>query len=152
LQKKIKYVLGGSKMPFSLKTTLPILRCQRNKNKTLRTAVKKPKVRYCVHWAYPVAFVAVIVFFVTVYLCQCAQLISVQYRVGDLKNLKTTLLTEQRNLKLAIEKLESLERIEKIAHNDLNMIAPARRHILSLKSPTSVAQLTVGDDSAGAVR
>lgn len=139
-------------MPFSLKTTLPVLRRQRNKNKTLRSAVKKPQVRYCIHWAYPVAFVAVIVFFVTVYLCQCAQLISVQYKVGEMKCQKTQLLTEQRNLKLAIEKLESLERIEKIAHNDLNMIMPVQRHVLSIKSPTSVAQLTLDDEAAETTR
>ena len=129
-------------MSFSRKRELPVLRrrCKRRKKRISKAQTTK----YFLHWAYPTAFIAAVVVIVSLYLCQCAQLVCVQYRSIQFKEQRNILLGEQKRVKLSIEKLESLERIEQIAMEDLKMVYPERRLILNLKRPTSTA-LAVDD-------
>jgi cell division protein FtsL len=103
--------------------------------------------KYNVNWTCPTILVSVIAFLVVLYLCQCAQLTGVQYRVGQLKEQKKALITQQKEIRVSIEKLESLERIEKIAISELGMVYPKQRYLIAVKHPSNSPQ-TAQDDIA----
>lgn len=126
-------------MSFSQKNTLPKALAKRRKCK--RAVVRTPGVSFSLHWVYPTVLIFAVVVFLTIYLCQSAHQISIQYELGAMKEHKEALQKEQREIKLAIENLESLERIEKIAKTDLAMIAPSQRVVLDLAQPTNTALL-----------
>lgn len=126
-------------MALTRNRNLVAVRCRGRQHKRSKRA---GQVRYSVHWGYPIAFVSAIAFLMILYLTQCAQVISVQYNSTNLKERKKVLLKEQASVKLEIEELSSLERIEKIAKDDLKMVFPERRLTLTLKdtaSPTDMA-------------
>lgn len=124
-------------MSFSQKKTLPIVRNRRCKKKKKKR--RADSYRYRMHWLYPTVLVAFIVIFLTIYLCQCANQIGIQYEIGELGAKKKALLKAQREYKLEIEKLEELDRVERIATQELNMVYPSRRVVLDLNRPTSTA-------------
>lgn len=124
-------------MSFSQNATLPVVRQKRAKS--ARKIFNPAKIHYRIHPAYPVILIGLVVLTVTLYLCQSANHIRVQYELGQMKDKKATLLKEQRELKLSIENLESLERIEKIAREDMKMVQPPQRLILNLQQPASTA-------------
>lgn len=124
-------------MSFSKTAALPVARKKRAKSG--KKILNPVKIHYRIHPIYPVILVALVVLTVTVYLCQSANHIRVQYELSQMKEKRTVLLKEQRELKLSIENLESLERIEKIATRDLKMVQPPQRLILNLQQPASTA-------------
>lgn len=124
-------------MSLYRKRELAVLRYRKPQSK--KVVNRTPRIVYYLHWIYPTFFVVSAAIFITVYLCQCAQIISVQYRIGKLKQEKNVLLEEQKKIKLQIEELEALERIEKIARNDLKMVYPSYRHTLNIKRSTITA-------------
>lgn len=124
-------------MSFSRNRDLPVLR--RRSRRIVKKASKGAPIKYYAHWAYPTVFIVALMFMVSLYLCQCAQLISVQYKIGELKEHKMALVKEQKSISLNIENLESLERIEKIAIRDLGMVYPSQRVTLDLNNPTNTA-------------
>lgn len=101
---------------------------------------KQVNYKYHMHFIYPLIFSVLVTACITLYLCQCAKLISVQYRIGELKTQRQRLENEKRRVKLNIERLEALERIENIACNRLKMKSPDRRMVLDLIQPTNTAQ------------
>lgn len=74
------------------------------------------------------------------YLCMCAKLISCQYKIFNVSESKQSLEKEKIELQLAIEKLSSLDRIEKIASIKLGLKAPDKRHIIDITPQTFVAK------------
>lgn len=112
------------------------------RKKTANTAKMKAKTRYD-YYISPFYVFTLFVFlttFFTVFLFQDAKIARVQYNIGSLKRHRTTLLSEQRTLKLNIEQLEALERIEHIARTRLRMVTPEHRVVLSLDDQTNTAQ------------
>ncbi len=124
-------------MSFSQKATLPVTRRRHQRKRKPGARVKK--VKYQFSWVYPTVLVAMVVLLVTMYLCQSAQQIRIQYDIGQLRAQKEDMLTRQREILLSIESLESLERIEKIAREEMNMIHPSQRVVLNLHQPASTA-------------
>lgn len=104
-----------------------------------RIGKSRKNYKYRIHPIYPAILAIVLSAFITLYLCQSAQLIQVQYSIGQLKMQKAEILKENRQLKLAIEKLEDPTRIEMIAKSRLNMISPDRRIVISLTQPANTA-------------
>jgi cell division protein FtsL len=76
-----------------------------------------------------------------VYLCQCAQIVSCQYKICRLKETKSTLERSRLGLKLEVNRLSSLDRIEAIARNDLKMSNPPVRLVLDMRQPVVQASL-----------
>ena len=76
-----------------------------------------------------------------VYLCQCAQIVSCQYKICRLKETKSTLERSRFALKLDVNRLSSLERIETIARNELGMNHPPVRLVLDMRQPMVQASL-----------
>lgn len=77
------------------------------------------------------------------YLCQCAQMVNSQYKICRLKETKSTLERSRLSLRLEVNKLNSLERIETIARKELGMTQPPVRLILDMKQP--VVQTSLED-------
>lgn len=75
------------------------------------------------------------------YLCQCAQIVSSQYKICRLKETKCTLERSRLSLKLEVNRLCSLERIEAIARNELGMTHPPVRLVLDMRQPLVQASL-----------
>ena len=75
------------------------------------------------------------------YLCQCAQIVSCQYNICRLKETKSTLERSRLALKLEVNRLNSLERIEAIARKDLGMTNPPVRLVLDMRQPLVQASL-----------
>ena len=81
---------------------------------------------------------------ILIYLCLCAQIISCQYQVFRMKETKITLERERLNMRLEVNRLSSLERIETIARKELGMSHPPNRLILDMRQP-SVLQASLED-------
>jgi len=124
-------------MTVSRNKDMPALRVP--KGHVRKKVTRKPRVKYYVHWIYPTIFVFILAFFISIFLYQSAKTISIQYRIGKLKQQKIRLLKDQKALSLNIEKLESLPRIEKIACTELKMVYPSKRYVLNVASETSTA-------------
>lgn len=83
-------------------------------------------------WTYPL-FVSLGVFLLFILnLCQGARVVEDQHTVSKLKEIRTSLEKEQMGLKLQIEKLSSLDRIERVALTRLGMEQPPAREVLDL--------------------
>lgn len=97
---------------------------------------------------YSVALCAIALIGITamtlVYLCLCAQLISCQYQISRMKETKATLERERLTMRLEVNRLSSLERIETIARKELGMSHPPSRLILDMRHP-SVLQASLED-------
>jgi len=126
-------------MSFSSKTRITVAR-QGHLRKARKVSASSGIIWRC-HWVYPTLLIAVMVAFVIMYLCQSAHQISIQYEVNELKIKKFELVKEQRELKLAIENLGSLERVERIAKEEMSMSIPTQRLVLDLSQPGSVASI-----------
>jgi cell division protein FtsL len=111
-------------------------RSQRNIKESFRIA----SVKYNINWLYSTVLIGMIALMVLIYLCQSASLVSVQYSIGQLKMEKSELLTQQKETKLSIENLESLERIEQIAMTKLNMVYPGQRYTLDMGRTSGITQ------------
>lgn len=81
---------------------------------------------------------------VIVYLCLCAQIISSQYQISRLRDTKNTLERSRLALKLEVNRLSSLDRIETIARKELGMTHPSARLVLDMRRP-SVLQASLED-------
>lgn len=77
----------------------------------------------------------------------CAKNVQSQYRLEDLRKEKAKLEKERLSLRLEVNKLSSLERIEKIAEKELGMAHPANRYILDMRNH-SVLQASLTDIAA----
>jgi cell division protein FtsL len=75
------------------------------------------------------------------YLCQCAQIVSSQYKICRLKETKSTLERSRLALKLEVNRLCSLERIENKARKELGMTHPPVRLVLDMRQPVVQASL-----------
>ncbi|HXE73749.1 MAG TPA: cell division protein FtsL [Candidatus Nitrosotenuis sp.] len=85
-----------------------------------------------VPWPVPLAGFIVCCILLLACLCQFAQMVSNQYRLIALKETREQLLREQAELRLKVQQLSSLERIEQIAAGRLKMVRPQSRQVLDL--------------------
>ncbi len=98
---------------------------------------KRPVRAELIPWSYPlVGFVAVSVLLV-LYLCQFAQIVSSQYKMVSLKETRRTLLRQQADLQLSVQRLTSLERVESVATTSLGMVPPELRETLDVGAVAS---------------
>lgn len=98
---------------------------------------KRPVRAELIPWSYPlVGFVAVSVLLV-LYLCQFAQIVSSQYKMVALKETKRSLLRQQADLELSVQRLTSLERVESMATKRLGMVPPELRETLDVGAVAS---------------
>lgn len=101
--------------------------------------------------SYYVAFSSFLLLFVAflmiLYLGICAQNIKSQYSLCRLKETKQTLERTKLALKLELNRLSSLERIESIAKKELGMSHPPNRLIIDLRNP-SVLQASMEETLA----
>lgn len=74
---------------------------------------------------------------VVMLLVQKAQLVSNQYTLVDLRLAKTRALKERSEMRLAIQRLSALERVDGVSRKQLGMIRPGRRFVLDLASASS---------------
>ncbi len=81
---------------------------------------------------------------VIIYLSMCAKTISCQYQISRMKETKATLERERVTMKLEVNRLSSLERIETIAEKELGMAHPPNRLILDMRNP-AVLQASLED-------
>jgi cell division protein FtsL len=125
--------------------------------KSMDNSKKKDKPRkklykYKIHPAYPAILAVLLVVFISAYLSQCSKLIRVQYNTHQLKIQKMEIQKENRQIKLAIDKLEAPARIEMIARNKLNMISPDKRIVISLTESANTAEIEEADNKLASVR
>lgn len=83
-------------------------------------------------WSLPLAGFSLIGVMLLVYVAQSAQLVSLQYRLGALKEVEKELIREQQDLELQIQELTALDRIERVAVHRLGMVVPRERKVLDL--------------------
>ena len=107
---------------------------RKGKGRQRTSSSKKPRYRYFVHWIYPIIMALIIVFFLVLFLCENAKNVRLQYNIGRLKLQKKEIQKKIHITKLNIEKLQSLERIDKIARNEIKMIEPKHSLLKLLNS------------------
>lgn len=122
-------------MPFPRKKNLPALK----KHPSSGGKTRRRKIKYTLSWIYPTIFVMILVSLGILYLSLTAKITSLQYQMVRMKREKAKLCTQNKELILAIERLESLDRVEKLAKNELKMVYPEKRLTLNLKRGTSTA-------------
>jgi cell division protein FtsL len=83
-------------------------------------------------WAYLLCLSLGVISLFILNLCQGARIVGSQHRLSQLKASKGDLEKEQSNLRLRVQKLSSLERIEKVAVEHLGMQQPRGREVLDL--------------------
>lgn len=81
---------------------------------------------------------------ILIYLGICAQNIKSQYHLCRLKETKSTLERTRLALRLEVNRLNSLERIETIAKKELGMSHPPNRFVIDMRNP-SVLQASLED-------
>jgi cell division protein FtsL len=111
-------------------------RSQRNTKEGFRIA----SVKYTMNLIFPTILTTILAVVLVIYLCQSASLVSIQYSIGQLKMEKNELLNQQKEIKLSIENLESLDRIEQIAMTKLNMVYPEQRYTLDMGRTSGITQ------------
>ena len=84
-------------------------------------------------YAFAILGIAIMVF---LYLSMSAKVISCQYQISRLKETKVSLEREKLAMRLEVNRLSSLERIERIASKELGMSYPPNRLILDMRNPS----------------
>jgi len=92
---------------------------------------KKPRGSFFA-WAYPLAMVGGMVLLLVMYLCQEANLVSLQYKMVQLEEKQASLKREKTELVLQVQELTSLSHIEQVATTRLGMVMPKQRLVLDL--------------------
>lgn len=116
----------------------------RNKNnKIFSNANKVRKIS-----PYTIALTALTMIGITLmmiaYLGICAQNVKSQYNISILKEEKAKLEKTKLALKLELNRLNSLERIETIARKELGMAHPPNRLVIDMRNP-SVLRASIED-------
>lgn len=83
-------------------------------------------------WTLPFFAFTGVAFLLLAYLCQSAQLVRIQYEVLAKRQEVKRLEAVRDDLELSVQELTSLERVERVAVNQLNMVAPDERHIIEV--------------------
>ncbi len=96
----------------------------------------------------PFSLTTVLIFlFVFAYLSICASNVKTQYELSKLQNDKANLEKSRLALRLEVNRLNSLDRIEKIAKKELGMSHPPNRLVIDMRNH-SVLQASIGDIAA----
>ncbi len=93
---------------------------------------KRPVRPELIPWSYPLLGFVVVSLLLVLYLCQFAQTVSSQYKMVALKETRKTLLRQQQDLELSVQRLTSLERVESVATKRLGMVLPELRETLDV--------------------
>jgi cell division protein FtsL len=93
---------------------------------------KRPVRPELIPWSYPLLGFVVVSVLLVLYLCQFAQIVSSQYKMVALKETRKTLLRQQQDLELSVQRLTSLERVESVATKRLGMVLPELRETLDV--------------------
>ena len=88
-----------------------------------------------VSWSVLVPTLASLCLLILLVLSQNAQLVSSQYTLVKLKSQRAHLLKDQAELKIRLQRLSSLERVDTLARKKLHMQPPAERMVLDLSLP-----------------
>lgn len=83
-------------------------------------------------WPYILMSIATLAVLILLVLMQRAQLVKSQYELVDLRMRRNAVLKQRDELKLSIQRLTALERIDAIAHKHLHMARPIRRRVLDM--------------------
>jgi cell division protein FtsL len=83
-------------------------------------------------WTLPFFAFCGVAFLLLAYLCQSAQLVRIQYEVLAKREEVKELAAVRADLELKVQELTSLERVEKVAVNQLRMVSPEERHIIEV--------------------
>jgi len=85
-----------------------------------------------VPWPYILVSIAALAILILLVLMQRAQLVKYQYDLVDSRMERAKVLKQRDELKLTIQRLSALERIDAISHKHLQMARPLRRRVLDL--------------------
>lgn len=91
-----------------------------------------------VPWAWLIGGLGGVAVLIVLVLCQRAQLVENQYTLVDLRLAKARAMKERSEIRLSIQRLSALERVDGMSRKRLGMIRPGRRFVLDLSSPASL--------------
>lgn len=99
-----------------------------------------PKTALKINWKFFFGSLVItgFILFLILYLCNCAKLVDLQYRVSELEDKKLQLTRELDGLELKTQNLKSFERIQYEAEKRLSMVKPEENLILNVSSETFV--------------
>ena len=83
-------------------------------------------------WTLPFLAFCGVAFLLLAYLCQSAQLVRVQYEILAKRQEVKELSATRADLELSVQELTSLERVERVAVQRLQMVAPKERHVIEV--------------------
>jgi len=98
-------------------------------------AVGRRRPATVIPWTYLLISTVMLAMLMVLVLCQRAQLVSHQYTLVELKQARSRALKERAELRLTIQGLSALDRVDGMSRVRLGMIAPAQRLILDLGQP-----------------
>lgn len=85
-----------------------------------------------VPWVVLISSMAALTLLIMMIVNQRAELVKEQYALVDLKSQRAKVLKKRAELKLSIQGLTALERIDSMVRSKMNMIRPPRRIVLDL--------------------
>ena len=83
-------------------------------------------------WTLPFLAFCGVAFLLIAYLCQSAQLVRAEYEVLAKRQEIKSLDGVKADLELKVQELTSLERVERVAVERLQMVAPKERHVIEV--------------------
>lgn len=99
---------------------------------SVRRAVRPQRQSPTVPWVVLITSMAVLTALIMMVVNQRAELVKEQYALVDLKAQRAKVLKKRSELKLSIQGLTALERIDSMVRSKMNMIRPPRRIVLDL--------------------
>lgn len=83
-------------------------------------------------WTLPSFAFAGVAFLLLAYLCQSAHVVRTQYRIVEVRGEIKALQSERAELELQVQELTSLERVERLAVQQLGMVVPEQRRVIEV--------------------
>lgn len=111
---------------------IPLIATRGNETRPLRTTTRALRQGPLIPWLHLAFCLGTLIVLLGLLLAQKAQLVSAQYTLVDLKGARTRQLKLQDDLKLEIQALTALDRVDGLSRTHLRMVAPAERLVLDL--------------------
>jgi len=99
-------------------------------------------------WTLPFLTFCGVAFLILAYLCQSAQLVRIQYEVLSKRQEVKSLEAIRADLELSVQELTALERVEKVAVEQLGMVAPEERHVIEVVWTKEPGKKSAGSEVA----
>jgi cell division protein FtsL len=110
---------------------------------SFRRAPRPVRQTPTVPWPYLITCVIVLAALIMMVVKQRAELVKEQYKLVTLRTQRAKVLKERAELKLTIQRLSALDRVDGMVRDQLKMVRPENRTVLDLQAYTAADDATL---------